>query len=450
MTALRVIAIALVFAGASLGWLVLGATVQNRTDNLDESLAAEMASLWGPEVLVQTSPWSAYSVRDKRKATGSAEPVASTISATMKHQHRYKGLLWFSAFDVNFRGEYRLAASSAPAGGAGATEGAANDGVFLFPLPDGASTYHALSAEVDGNSVTLHDRASGWLVIPIDRSVEHVVTVHYITGGQNAWIYSPGDLPEMQTQDDKLVVAAGGSLRELTEFSLTARTDFADIDYPRGTLSPTTPAHDDGDWTKAVWQAENLITRQSMGIAMPRRANAGPIVARMSLFAPVSLAFFFTVLLAVVVLKAIPLHPMHLLLVAAGFFAFHILLSYLADVMNIHSAFWISAAVSVLLVVTYLRLVVGVKFAVVYAGAAQLVYLVGFSYAFFWVGRTGLTVTICAVVTLFVLMQATGRLDWHEVFASRQILPPTPPIPPIPPIPQKTPTPPTTLPPVVG
>jgi len=156
------------------------------------------------------------------------------------------------------------------------------------------------------------------------------------------------------------------------------------------------------------------------------------------MFAPVSLAFFFTVLLALVVLKSI---PMHLLFVAAGFFAFHILLSYLADVMGTHPAFWISAVVSVLLVVTYLRLVAGVKFAVIYAGTAQLVYLVGFSYAFFWVGRTGLTVTICAVVTLFVLMQATGRLDWHKVFASRHAQPPIPP---------KMPTPPTTLSPVAG
>jgi hypothetical protein len=195
----------------------------------------------------------------------------------------------------------------------------------------------------------------------------------------------------METRDDKLVVSASEQLRELKDLTLTARTKFSDIDYPRGTLSPTTPAAAEGKWTQAVWKAQNLITRQSMGIAMPRRANAGPIVARMSLFAPVSLAFFFTVLLAVVVLKGIPLHPMHLLLVAAGFFAFHILLSYLADVMNIHPAFWVSAAVSVLLVTSYLRLVAGVKFAVLYAGAAQLVYLVGFSYAFFWVGRTGLT-----------------------------------------------------------
>jgi hypothetical protein len=439
MTPSRVFAIALVFGTASLGWLVLGQTVQNRTDSLDASLAAEMASLWGPKVLVQTSPWLAATAADARDAAGASVPAASTISADIRHQHRYKGLLWFSTFDVDFRGEYRLAASEAaksgPRGGAG---------VFIFSLPPGASTYHALSAEVDSKPVRLGGTATGRLVIALDRGVEHVVKVHYITGGQNAWVYSPGDSPAMETRDDKLVVAAGEALRELQDLTLTARTDFADIDYPRGTLSPTTPAAAEGQWTKAVWKAQNLITRQSMGIAMPRRANAGPIVARMSLFAPVSLAFFFTVLLAVVVLKGIPLHPMHLLLVAAGFFAFHILLSYLADVMNIHHAFWLSAAVSVLLVTTYLRLVAGVKFAILFAGAAQMVYLVGFSYAFFWVGRTGLTVTICAVVTLFVLMQATGRLNWHEVFASRPRPIPVPPR--VPPPPMAPP--PATLPPV--
>lgn len=40
-----------------------------------------------------------------------------------------------------------------------------------------------------------------------------------------------------------------------------------------------------------------------------------------------------------------------------------------------------------------------------------------FSYAFFLEGYTGLTVTCGAVVTLFVLMQMTGRVNWEHVFA---------------------------------
>jgi inner membrane protein involved in colicin E2 resistance len=163
-----------------------------------------------------------------------------------------------------------------------------------------------------------------------------------------------------------------------------------------------------------------------MGVVVPRRQNAGPVAARMSFFAHVSLFFFFTVLFTVVVLRKIPLHPMHYLFIASGFFAFHILLAYLVDLMDIHAAFWICAAVSVLLVVSYLRLAAGVRFALTYAAAAQLVYLVGFSSAFFWPGKTGLTVTIGAIATLFVLMQATGRVNWNEVFKRRPPLAPKP------------------------
>ena len=76
------------------------------------------------------------------------------------------------------------------------------------------------------------------------------------------------------------------------------------------------------------------------------------------------------------------------------------------------------SAVSVFLVVTYLRLVVGMKFAAVEAGLSQLVYLVLFSYAFFFKGFTGLSITIGSIITLFVVMQMTGRIRWADKFQS--------------------------------
>jgi hypothetical protein len=48
-----------------------------------------------------------------------------------------------------------------------------------------------------------------------------------------------------------------------------------------------------------------------------------------------------------------------------------------------------------------------------------MVFLVGFSYAFFWTGYTGLAITIGAIVMLFVIMQATAKVDWNEVFKRR-------------------------------
>ena len=106
---------------------------------------------------------------------------------------------------------------------------------------------------------------------------------------------------------------------------------------------------------------------------------------------------------------------------SAAFFAFHLLLAYLVDHVNVHAAFAVAAATSVFLVVSYLRLVAGIRTALVEAGLAQLVFLVLFSYAFFFEGYTGLTVTVGAVLTLFVLMQITGRVEWGRVFERKRV-----------------------------
>jgi hypothetical protein len=83
----------------------------------------------------------------------------------------------------------------------------------------------------------------------------------------------------------------------------------------------------------------------------------------------------------------------------------------------------ISSVVSIFLVVSYLRLVAGIRFAALEAGTAQLIYLVVFSYAFFWKGFTGLAITVISVITLFIVMQATGRIRWSERFARRAEVP---------------------------
>jgi len=57
------------------------------------------------------------------------------------------------------------------------------------------------------------------------------------------------------------------------------------------------------------------------------------------------------------------------------------------------------------------------RFAAVEAGISQFIYLVLFSYAFFFKGFTGLAVTIGSIVTLFVVMQMTGKIKWAEKFA---------------------------------
>lgn len=396
----RFFAIFGIFLLATLAWTVLGRTIDYRTDKLNDSLSSEINHMLGPEELIQCAPHIEAS-------TGSdiIQPSASDIAAEFTHHHRYKGLLWFSTYTVKFTGKYVIP-ERAPE----------TDGSFIFRLPPGAPTFENLWIELDGKRIDAGDNLNH-LQVKLPDSSQHIIKVAYTTRARDRWLYS--SKPHTQSK-----------LGELKNFVLRAKMDFNEIDYPKGSASPTTPASSQNSGMLAEWKYDNLRANQSMGIEMPRRANAGPIAARMSFFAPVSLLFFFTVMFTVVVLKKIPLHPMHYLLISAGFFSFHILLAYLVDILSIHASFWICAGVSVLLVVSYMRLVAGVRFAVLYVGLAQLIYLVGFSYAFFWVGKTGLAVTIGAIITLFVLMQATGRIDWHEVF--KKDLPGSPLPPPIP------------------
>ena len=63
-----------------------------------------------------------------------------------------------------------------------------------------------------------------------------------------------------------------------------------------------------------------------------------------------------------------------------------------------------------------MRIVVGNRFAFLETALAQIVYLIGFSYAFFFEGFTGLAVTIGVIITLFVVMQMTARINWSQKF----------------------------------
>jgi inner membrane protein involved in colicin E2 resistance len=119
-------------------------------------------------------------------------------------------------------------------------------------------------------------------------------------------------------------------------------------------------------------------------------------------------------MLVVTTLRKIDLHPINYFFLACSFFAFHLLFGYLVDRIPIEAAFAICSLVTLFLTITYLRLVVGWRFAAVESGLAQLVYLILFSYALFNEGWSGLTITVGAIVTLFVTMQATGRIRWSE------------------------------------
>jgi hypothetical protein len=216
-------------------------------------------------------------------------------------------------------------------------------------------------------------------------------------------------------------MANAGRVRD---FLLEVDTDFAEVDFPPGSLSPSQHEARSGGW-HGEWRFDSLISSAPVAVKLPEQLNPGPLASRITFFAPVSLLFFFFVLAVLATVQRKELHPMHYFMIGCAFFAFHLLFAYLVDHVPVTASFAISALVSLLLVVSYARLFVGWRFALREVGISQVLYLVLFSYSFFWEGFTGLAITLGAIATLFVMMQVTGRLDWGR--AADGATPPGPP-----------------------
>jgi Inner membrane protein CreD len=416
MTARRLIAVALVYACATGAWVFLGGSLMVRTGEFDGRLAQEVTLLWGGEH-TQAAPgvWierprvvtEQVKERDAQGHTTTREvtkrvvdevPVpllSSRVRADLDLDHRRKGLLWYDTYAVRFAGTWRVRNPDAEP----------RQLIVRTKFPSPSAIYDGFNFRVGGvPAPAVSDLSAGAVArINLAPGGETSIDLAYHSRGLDTWTYAFGSAGVTQVRD----------------FELAMRTDFSGIDFPAGSISPTTKAARPDGWD-LKWQFANLVTGQRIGMDLPNRLNPGPLAARITWFAPVSLLFFLSVLVILGMVRGQNLHPMNYVFVSAAFFAFHLLLAYLVDHIDVHLAFVIASLTSVALVVSYLRLVRGTPFAVREAGLAQLVFLVLFSYAFFFEGYTGLTVTIGAIITLFVLMQVTARVNWAGVFARTQ------------------------------
>jgi inner membrane protein involved in colicin E2 resistance len=399
----HIAALGFIFLCTSIAWMILGATIFSRTDSpVSSELKSQVAATWGT-AQQQSPPTASYNhqvVTEVKTDKGMKEvektetvPLsidASKIDVVLNLRHRQKGLLWYSTYAVAFDGDYTFTNSSSQD----------ENVLFRLPFPASQAIYDDLVMSVDDQPLLVNYTnagAAGNAHIAAGRTV--VLHTGYRSQGLDSWQYNFGE-----------------GISQIRNFSLHMRTNFKDIDFPENTMSPTTKEETGSGWD-LTWSYKNLVAGYEIGMTMPEKLQPGPLAGQISYFAPVSLFFFFFLMFVISTLRGIDLHPMNYFFFAAAFFSFHLLLAYLVDHMSIHFAFIICSFVSTFLVVTYARLVVGMRFAAVEAGLAQLIYLVLFSYAFFFKGFTGLSITIGSILTLFVVMQMTGRIHWQEKFA---------------------------------
>ncbi|MBE0656064.1 MAG: inner membrane CreD family protein [Bryobacteraceae bacterium] len=390
----HLIAILAIYVCAAMAWFVLGGTLFNRTAMQDGRLRGKVASMWGGEQ-AQRAPWACLKTPGEEAGkfkTAAIALVQTRAEARLELDRRRKGLLWYNTFGVRFGGTYVFENNRKEAGRV----------ELRFPLPAEKAVYDDIVFLVNGAQVE-YGNSGGRLTAEMDAQPGERITLHagYRSQGMDRWSYK-----------------FGGGVEQVRDFVLKAHTSFSDVDFADNTLPPSAKQQRDGGWD-LEWRYRNLLTGSNIAVAMPEALQPGPLAAEISFFAPVSLLFFFFVMLLFTAMKGIELHAVNYFFLAAAFFSFHLLLAYLVDHVSLAAAFVICSMVSVFLVISYLRLVVGMRFAAVEAGLAQLVYLVLFSAAFFLKGFTGLTVTVGAIATLFVAMQMTGRIRWAERFDYR-------------------------------
>jgi len=404
----QIFALAFIFVCTTIAWVVLGATIFSRTYGANQQLQGHVASTWGT-AQEQSPPTATYTVTETSNSTTVENGKLVVHNDKVQHQiplpleasrirvnfhldPRQKGLLWYSTYAVEFTGDYTFRNNTTQA----------QTVAFRLKFPAQKALYDNLQVKVNDQLVALVTDEQGTVGhSEVPAGAAAALHVAYGSQGLDSWRYQLAD-----------------GIAQARNFSLVMQTNFRDIDFADDTLSPTSRMLVPGGW-QLTWQYSNLVSGFQIGMTMPEKLQPGPLAGEISYAAPVSLFFFFFLMFIITTTRNIDLHPMNYFFLATAFFAFHLLLAYLVDHISIHAAMVIASVVSVTLVVSYLRLVVGLRFAALEAGTAQLIYLVLFSYAFFWKGFTGLSITVIAIITLFVVMQATGRIRWSERFAAR-------------------------------
>lgn len=379
-----------IIACTTAAWFLLGAALSHRTSQSSAIMQAEVSGVWGPE-LSQEHPQAWFETPNSPGGRAQVQPSKSQVTVDLSSEPKRRGLLWHRTYEVGLNGAYTF------------TNPTRIPQTFYisFPLPKDTAGLHGFEfslGETDNSAQAVPGR-SGVVTRAVLLPASGSVTLHtsYRTRGTNTWRY---EFPDK---------------RRISGFNLTMRTNFPDINFPVGTGSPSERSQDAGGFI-LVWDYPDVLAAPSIGMDMPKRLNAGPVASRIAFFAPVSLLFFVTIILMIGGMKGIPLHPMHVFFISAGFFAFHLLFAYLVDLMPLLPSFGISAATSVLLVCGYLK-AVGGKGLFKIALPAQTIYLVFFSASFFVDGLTGITLAVLGVVTLALLMFLTARIDWKTFFA---------------------------------
>ena len=301
----------MVFVLASFAWMVLGGVMSTRSVSQSADVRNKVEGLWGqpqtqmaPALSFEWTPMRDVThtevVKGVEHTTTERVPMIETrkedvtlaatrIDVDLHLDQRLKGLAWYSLYDVKFRGAWSYVHSSAEAGKLH----------LQFRFPDAQGVYDACTFVVDGAPQDLRPKDGvAEVTVPVVPGQRVEMVVAYKSRGLDSWGYVPS--------------LGVGSLKD---FALTMTTDFADIDFPGSSMSPSERARSDRGWN-LVWRFDRIVTGHAIGMTMPTKVQPGVLAASLAFSAPISLGFFFVLLLVLGRLRGLDLHALNYLFVA--------------------------------------------------------------------------------------------------------------------------------------
>ena len=385
----RLLLIGFITVFAAIAWFILGKALSYRTQTASYTLDSQVAANLG-NPLAQQHPNFTYISPTKAQPVTPVKAARSLVKVNIQYQEQKKGLLRYRSYIADFQSSYTIENPSP-----------INQTIYFnFQLPSENSRYDRFQLTPDGApSQRLPTKGKISESKTLAPGEAATLTLSYRSRGRDQWKYAFGDSSS------------------LNDFALEMNVDFKEINFPFGTESPLQREENEKGWN-IKWDYADVIGLQSIGMDMPDVKNPGPIAARITFFAPVSLVFYFSVLVIIGLVRKTNLHPMNYFFLAAGCFAFQLLFAYLVDLIPITGAFAISATISLILVSGYVWLVAGKSLAKISA-ISQFSYMILFSYSFFFKGLTGITITIGAIITLALLMISTAKIDWNQTFTKK-------------------------------
>lgn len=372
---------------------VVSAQVTDRTGFANADLHQDVMERWGAPIQ-QAAPSVRYVSSGSLFQKLAKLPLdAQQIEVQARMNYRKRGLVYFSGFDFEFRGSYRIANP----------EPHDIDLVFVFPvqLARNKVLLSELAFAVDGEPVAValaegDDKLvwTGRLAREEARSFE----IRFKGRGLDAFSYVPD--PALPVRNLALSVAIEGG---------------SNYDYAEGVV-PAAEATAENGRVRLGWRYASLESGVPMGVILPSEESYDQIIATIVRRAWAPFLLLFGALAALSLHARRPLLFYESYLVAAGYGLFLVLLAYLSAYLHFYAAYALSCAVVALLLERYLTRIFGRRWRGLLAGLL-VAFLVVPTLAVVLEGYTGLVYTLEIGVGLGVLMALSLRPELRAVLA---------------------------------